>query len=125
MSKEVDVSHIKPSEVENYARLGAPDTEIADMLGITPQTLVRRFDKDLAMGRAKRRLKLRQKQTEVALAGNVTMLIWLGKNDLGQKDTATLTVNRNDIADLDDEELERVASGIPISKVLAARATRG
>jgi hypothetical protein len=32
------------------------------------------------------RLKLRQKQIDMALAGNVALLIWLGKNELGQKD---------------------------------------
>jgi hypothetical protein len=32
------------------------------------------------------RLRLRQKQREVALEGNPTILIWLGKQDLGQID---------------------------------------
>ena len=32
-------------------------------------------------------MKLRRKQIEVAMSGNHTMLIWLGKNMLGQSDT--------------------------------------
>lgn len=32
------------------------------------------------------RVNLRKKQYDVAMAGNVSMLIWLGKNELGQKD---------------------------------------
>ena len=31
-------------------------------------------------------LSIRRKQAEVAMAGNVTMLIWLGKQRLGQRD---------------------------------------
>lgn len=32
------------------------------------------------------RINLLKKQYDVAMAGNVSMLIWLGKNELGQKD---------------------------------------
>ena len=36
------------------------------------------------------RLKLRQKQISVALDGNPTLLIWLGKNMLGQSDNVVI-----------------------------------
>jgi hypothetical protein len=47
------------------------------------------------------RIKLKQKQIEIAMGGNVTMLIWLGKQYLGQSEKhevsqdakGTLTVN--------------------------------
>jgi hypothetical protein len=78
-------------EVENYAALGGTDLEIAEMVGCSPQTLKRRYGEKLKAGRARRRLRLRQKQTEVALGGNVTMLIWLGKQELGQVDRQELT----------------------------------
>jgi hypothetical protein len=32
------------------------------------------------------RVNIRKKQYDVAMAGNVSMLIWLGKNELGQSD---------------------------------------
>jgi len=35
---------------------------------------------------AKGKISLRRKQMEVALSGNVSMLIWLGKQHLGQAD---------------------------------------
>ena len=35
----------------------------------------------------KQKIQLREKQWEVAMEGNVQMLIWLGKQYLGQKDT--------------------------------------
>jgi len=44
-----------------------------------------RFGRILQKGRALRKCHLRLKQTEVALAGNPAMLIWLGKQELGQR----------------------------------------
>lgn len=38
------------------------------------------------IGRAERRDVLRTAQLRTALRGNATMLIWLGKQDLGQRD---------------------------------------
>jgi len=43
-----------------------------------------RFGRVLEKGRALRKLLLRQKQTEVALKGDPSMLIFLGKQELGQ-----------------------------------------
>jgi hypothetical protein len=37
------------------------------------------------------RVKLRQKQETMALEGDRTMLIWLGKNMLGQSDAVDVT----------------------------------
>ena len=37
---------------------------------------------------AEQKIELRRKQWQVAMEGNVQMLIWLGKNILGQKDVA-------------------------------------
>lgn len=41
-------------------------------------------------GRALGMLSLRRKQSEMAQEGNVTMLIWLGKQLLGQKDSTSI-----------------------------------
>ena len=44
------------------------------------------------------KLKLSQKQFEVAMSGNVSMLIWLGKQWLGQRDQHDIeTKNENKI----------------------------
>lgn len=42
------------------------------------------------------KISLRRKQWQVALGGNITMLIWLGKQYLNQKDT-----NRTELAGVD------------------------
>jgi hypothetical protein len=40
----------------------------------------------LEMGRHGRRMSLKRAQWKVAMEGNVAMLIWLGKNELGQRE---------------------------------------
>lgn len=75
---------INPKQVEKLARYGATNVEIADIFGVNEGTIRKRFSEELTKGRSDRRVKLRRKQYELALRGNVTMLIWLGKQDLGQ-----------------------------------------
>ncbi len=77
---------INAEQVQKLAAIGCTDKEIADIVGCSHDTLTRRFKEDLAFGRANGRTSLRRKQWEVALSGNVTMLIWLGKQQLGQSD---------------------------------------
>lgn len=104
------------TEVENYARLGGTDTEIASILKTSPQTLKRACIEELQAGRSERRLTLRRKQTEAALRGNIAMLIYLGKVELGQRefeiqiDPATLSIEQIERL-LDGESLPAVLSG--------------
>lgn len=60
--------------------------EIATVCGCSKDTLERRFMKELNSGRAEGRTSLRRLQWAQAQKGNVSMLIWLGKQILGQKD---------------------------------------
>jgi predicted transcriptional regulator len=75
---------IDPRQVEAYTRLGSPVREIADALGVSESTIRNRFKKLLAKSRALRRMKLREFQWIQARKGNVPMLIFLGKEELGQ-----------------------------------------
>ncbi len=77
---------IDAKQILNYASLGASNRDIADLLGCDEGTIRKRFSAELTKGRANRKNELRQMQWDAAKSGNVTMLIWLGKNDLGQKD---------------------------------------
>jgi hypothetical protein len=72
--------------VAALASFGVSTKDIATHLGISKATVDRRCQKDLERGRANRSISLRKKQWDVAMAGNVTMLIWLGKQLLGQSD---------------------------------------
>lgn len=66
----------------------------ADRLGINRDTLAARIKERSGLSfsaykeekKSAMRTNLRKKQYDVAMAGNVSMLIWLGKNELGQKD---------------------------------------
>ena len=75
---------IDPQQVEGFTRNGSPASEIADYLGVSESTLRRRFPKLIAKSRAIRRMKLRELQWNQARDGNVSMLIFLGKEELGQ-----------------------------------------
>lgn len=77
--------------VEGMALVGGRDTEIADYCQISTATLRRRCAEILRKARAQRTLRLRQLQWQSAESGNVTMQIWLGKNELGQRDQQEIT----------------------------------
>ncbi len=72
--------------IEKLAGYGLNNLEISDLTGIKESTLRRNFGEFLTKGRANVKMKLRKKQLAVALQGNVSMLIWLGKQILGQKE---------------------------------------
>lgn len=81
-----DKTVVPPEEVFKLAQLGCKDNEIADWFGINSNTLRYQFSTELLKGREALKQSLRRAQIEVALGGNSTMLIWLGKNILGQSD---------------------------------------
>ena len=68
------------------ASYGLTNKEIAEALGYSENTLQRNFDIFLIKGRANLKMKLKRKQFAVAMQGNVVMLIWLGKQYLGQSE---------------------------------------
>lgn len=59
--------------------------EIAYAMGVSRDVIRKHLDL-LDEGKARGRVKLRRAQMEKALEGNPTMLIWLGKQLLGQSD---------------------------------------
>lgn len=75
---------IDPKLVQDLAALGCKTNEIAVTLGCSTDTLEKRFSAELAKGRENLRISLRRWQLESAKKGNVAMLIWLGKQMLGQ-----------------------------------------
>lgn len=91
---------IDEKEVEKLALLGATNCEIADFFMCNETTIRTRFPEILTKARANMNLRLRQLQWKAAGHGNVTMLIWLGKQMLGQTDKQETkhidaTVNEN------------------------------
>jgi hypothetical protein len=78
--------------VEELARIGCTEQDMAAVLGVSVDTIQRRkragaeFRGVIEKGRASLRNSLRRLQVKKALEGNTTMLIWLGKQLLGQSD---------------------------------------
>lgn len=112
---------VPPDEVEHLAQLGCHNTEIADYFGITDTALRNNFADFLAKGRAQLKQSLRRAQIQYALGGNATLLIWLGKNILGQTDspqTAEKEVLPFTDEEIDDikEELEEELDNMDASK---------
>lgn len=94
ITKPGQTAEINWEVVEAVCEYGATLNEVAERIGVHPCTIERhirdKFDCTFKEYRDRRAgltvLKLRQKQIEVALKGNVSMLIWLGKNLMGQTD---------------------------------------
>ncbi len=62
--------------------------EMADFFGVSTDTLRDNYSTFIAKGKSEGKIRLRRKQFDVAVngKGNPTMLIWLGKQMLGQSD---------------------------------------
>jgi hypothetical protein len=80
---------IPPDEIWKLAALGATMEEMSDWFGINRETLKYNFSDYIAKGRAELKRRLRSAQIKTALEGNATLLIWLGKQYLGQQDQPT------------------------------------
>ena len=87
---------ISLAAVRNAASIGCTVEEIAAIVGIGRQTLYDRLDADPALrealecGRDEGKATLRRWQWQAAKKGDKTMLIWLGKQMLGQRDQQEL-----------------------------------
>lgn len=81
---------IDPEQVRKLAAIGCTHEEIASVVGCSQDTIARRFLEDVEYGRSQGKSSLRRKQWEMAMSGNVTMLVWLGKQYLGQSDKQTV-----------------------------------
>lgn len=95
----------------------ASEEYCAEKLGINIETLATRIKERFGMSfpeyKYKRketmRINLLKKQYDVAMAGNVSMLIWLGKNELGQSDK---NESKIEVTDISDDELLKKAKEI-------------
>lgn len=87
--------------VDEWLEADCRGTEIASMLGISDDTLYERCSKEkgliFSIYSAKKKAKgdgnLKITQYKEALAGDRGMLIWLGKQRLGQKDNHDMSVH--------------------------------
>jgi len=82
-----------PQTVFDFARQGMTQEQIGAICGVSQQRISEIFKtkeelRDAWMqGRGEMQLSLRQCQLKAAEAGDRTALVWLGKNELGQRDS--------------------------------------
>lgn len=100
--KEIDLE-----QVEKLAAINCSMAEIASIVGCSVDTLQRNYAVVIEKGRHKMRVSLKRKQYELAMEGDRTMLVWLGKIILGQRDQAEVKVSylRRVIKRLDGTEV--------------------
>lgn len=82
------LKEINSEQVFQLARIDCSYEEMAAVLGCCPDTLMNRFSEVIKKGRDSGTASLKKQQFKLAMDGNPTMLIWLGKNKLGQTDKA-------------------------------------
>ena len=77
---------ISAEDVRKLAERFWTKSEIAAFFNCSEKTIYNRFTEIITKGRENGKANLRDVQLKSALAGNVTMLIWLGKQYLNQTD---------------------------------------
>ena len=77
---------VSPNQVERLAGIGCTQEEIGVVLGVSVDTLARNYAEPLKRGSATLNVSLRRLQLNKAKRGNIVMMIWLGKQLLGQSD---------------------------------------
>lgn len=97
--KTIDIELIK-----KLAAIQCTWEEICSIVEISRRTIERRYAQVIEDARNNGKMSLKRKQYEVAMSGNPQMLIWLGKQHLGQRDKTEI-----DLARLPDEVLAQEA----------------
>lgn len=97
--KKIDLDDVRSLAAECNSQ-----EEIAKVLGINIDTIHNRKDIHEAWeeGHAMMKLNLRHWQFESAKSGNVQMLIWLGKQYLGQKESVSMEMTDDDRKRIDE-----------------------
>lgn len=77
---------INEVDVEKLATMCCTMNEMASFFSCSVDTLERNYAEVIKKGRDKGKISLRREQYLQAMKGNITMLIWLGKQLLDQRD---------------------------------------
>jgi len=101
---------LNEQQVYKLASLNVTVKDIADVLGCSKRTLENNYLDVINEGRANLKTSILRKQYEVGITDkNVTMLIWMGKQHLGQADKKAVEINDTRTAEqLTDEELASI-----------------
>lgn len=84
-------------QIQYFGERGASWLEIEKFYNVSRTTLQRYYLRDYEKGYALTNIALRNRQVVLALSGNPTMLVWTGKQRLGQSDAGP-------VGDITDED---------------------
>lgn len=73
--------------IEKLAKIHCTPREIGYIMGVDHRTIVKHHSDLLEKAKSLGKMNIRRKQFEVAMSGNPTMLIWVGKNWLSQSES--------------------------------------
>lgn len=99
--------NVNERQIEALASIGCTMSEIAAVAEVSVDTLERRFAEVIKRGREKCKASIRRKQIEVAMSGQPAMLIWLGKQILGQREVVE-TINEHKVVEDPALQAQRV-----------------
>ncbi len=77
---------IDPEQVKKLAAIHCATEEVARWFGVHKRTLERRFAAYIDAGRNQGKMSLRRKRWELAMGGNVALILFLSKVVLGESD---------------------------------------
>ena len=83
--------NIDTKQVEKLASFGCSNTEIASFFGCSKDLISKSYSTNIAKGKDKGKIRLRQLLWKSAERGNVAMQIWLSKQYLGMTDKQEIT----------------------------------
>jgi len=100
-------------QIYKLASLNVSVKDIADVLGCSKRALENKYLDVINEGRANLRTSILRTQYEVGITNkNVTMLIWMGKQHLGQADKKAVEMDdRRTAEQLTDGELASIITG--------------
>lgn len=87
--RPVKVKDIDREQVWRLACMQCTLREIADVVGVSHETVRKHFGDLIEKGHSVGKKSLRRAQFEKAMNGSDRMLVWLGKQYLNQKDAPT------------------------------------
>lgn len=111
----VDLTAIDYATLDKLCAIHCTGEECASILGMDYDTLNRRLKEEGHLGftdyfkrkSATGKMSLRRKQMEVALSGNPTMLIWMGKQQLNQAEKVEQAITSKTFSPENKEVLEQ------------------
>jgi len=94
---------IPEEQVLELARLHCTNKEMADFFEVPQSTFKDNFRDIILKGRTETKQRLRKAQLKLALNGDRVMLIWLGKNILGQSENQINNIDNQVLPWLDEQ----------------------